>query len=206
MATITAPSDFKGMVMLPQINAPVNIGVSVEHPVSVALQQLIDEKEPEVLIELLGYQLYKDFIAGLAETGPAQKWLDLKNGAEYTDERGKLHKYNGIKNIITRYVYYWYLRQQATNTNGVGEAINDTENSTRTSPAQKQTTAWNDMVSYVKSCYCFIHSNIAEYPDAPEFVINHGFGRNLFSRYFFEGYYYYWRRCNLLTPINVPSI
>lgn len=204
MATIVTPSDFKGMIMLPQINAPVNIGVSVEFPVSADLQSLIDDKEPEVLTKLLGYSLYKAFIAGLAEDPIPQKWADLKNGAEYTDQRGNLQKYLGIKPIISRFVYYWYLRQQATQTTGVGESSNKTENAIRTSPNQKQATAWNDMVKAVKSCYAYLHDNVDLYPEAPDF--RYCGNRFSFDRWYYEGYYRYWRRCDLLTVINTASI
>lgn len=44
----------------------------------------IPDMETEYLKKALGYPLYKAFVDGLAETTPAQKWLDLKNGKEYT--------------------------------------------------------------------------------------------------------------------------
>lgn len=192
------------MVMLPQINSPVDIGVSIEYPVLADLQLMIDEKEPEVLTKLLGYSLYKAFTEGLAEDPIDQRWIKLKDGAEYTDQRGNLQKYLGIKPIITRFVYYWNIRQKETNTTGIGESKNTAENAVRSNSSQKQATAWNDMVKAVKNCYAYLHDNAALYPEAPEF--QYCGNRSSFNRWYYGGYYRYWRKCELLTVINTGSI
>ncbi len=71
---------------------------------SVEFKDFIEKAEEDLLINLLGYSLYKEFIAGLA-TGPVlQKWTDLKDGAEYTYSE-KLYKYNGLIDFLKPAIY-----------------------------------------------------------------------------------------------------
>ena len=54
------------------------------------VQNFIDKHEPALLMDLLGYELYKAFKDALAAGDPAQKWIDLRDGVEFT----KLNGYN----------------------------------------------------------------------------------------------------------------
>lgn len=69
------------------------------------------------------------------------------------------------RSMIAQFVYYWYLRTQASQTSGVGESITKTENAARTSPADKMTTAWNQMVVWVKELILFLRSKEDVYPE-----------------------------------------
>lgn len=130
-----------------------------------SLNALIAVREPEILTELFGYKMYKDFVAGIA----VAPWLVLKNGAEFT-YAGVLLKWRGLVNtqkdsLIADYVYYWYMRKNATQTTGVGEAATKTENSNRVSPVRKMTEAYNRMVDSISEMRLFIQVNAADYPD-----------------------------------------
>lgn len=48
------------------------------------VQGFIDQYEPEYLKKALGYDLWKAFTDGIMSVSPAQKWLDLLEGKEYT--------------------------------------------------------------------------------------------------------------------------
>jgi len=113
------------------------------------LQGFIDKYEPIILQELLGYQLYTDFIAGLGEDPIQQKWLDLRDGAIYTGRNG-LTKWIGLTDkkhsLIANYVYYEYMRNEAEITVGSGVVTPEVENATRTGPRFLQVRAWNEMV------------------------------------------------------------
>lgn len=198
MANIVSAQDFKGMIMLPQINAIINTGVASVNPVLDSLTEFIIEKEPEVLTKLLGFEMYNAMINALNIPDPAERWINLRDGVAYT-VNGISYVCLGVKPIILRYVYYWWLRQEATQTTGVGEAINKTENAQRTSPAQKQTTAWNDMVKLCKSTYHYLYANLSLYP---EFHVQ----SYDVSDCYYLGYTYRWRRNELFTPINALSI
>lgn len=71
-------------------------------PVSERLTWFIQKYEPMFLEKLLGYPLYKVFIAGLNVTPPAtpdQRFIDILYGKEYTDLNGLLRKWKGL--IVT---------------------------------------------------------------------------------------------------------
>jgi len=232
---------FVGEINLPNTN---------EEDIQVRLKHFINIYEPKFLTELLGYDLYSSFIAGLQETIIEQKWVDLlygngiykglmstpngiaatvnsSNTLEMVVGRGRINDpvdgsnttvipdvfanvptvlerrgigqllinefsidgntltlTNGTFNsgeifflkkdttigiapapsvmpisMIANYVYYWWMRNEATQTAGVGEVMTKTENSYRTSPATKMIKAWNDMVDMVWECMRFLQRN-----------------------------------------------
>lgn len=208
---IVSTSDFIGMIELAQVNSSVDIGVSVEYPVQSDLNILITIKEPEVLTKLLTFTFYRLFRDGLAATTPEQRWLDLRDGKEWTNDGGTTYfDFVGLKKLAAQYIYFYYQRKEATQTTGVGEAVNKTENATRISPIQKQVTAWNDMVEMVKQAYHYLNQNEAIYPEWNA-AIDSTYQYN--DRYFpafswlYCGYFYRWRHANeLLTTINTHNI
>ena len=109
------------------------------------IQDYIDEHEPIILKKVLGYALYKEFIAALAGA-PAQKWLDLRDGDEYTDTSDDLQDYEGIQQIIADYVFFEIVSNIQSYTTDSGVFGGATENSERSNPRYKQVFAYNDMV------------------------------------------------------------
>lgn len=87
----------------------LTIAQKSDSAVSSSLAWFIDELEPRLLTDLLGYLLYKDFTTGLQQPTVEQKWANLLYGAEYTDRAGIYKKYMGLTNsssgILTS--YYW---------------------------------------------------------------------------------------------------
>jgi hypothetical protein len=62
----------------------------------------INKYEPEFLLKLFGYPLYKAFVTGMNVTPPAtpeQRFLDILYGKEYMDYQGRLQKWKGL--IVT---------------------------------------------------------------------------------------------------------
>lgn len=57
---------------------------------------LITKREPELLKDILSYELYKAFMAGLLEADVLPMWSNLLYGAEYTDRFGRLQKWSGL--------------------------------------------------------------------------------------------------------------
>lgn len=131
------------------------------------LQLFIDKYEPKFLIELLGYGLYKDFKAGLLINPIEDKWKALRDGGEYT-YNGILNRWNGVKHsgssMIANYVYYWWMRNEVTQTTGIGEVASKSENSVRVSASGKMTSAWNEMVLQVWALTSFLNANATDYP------------------------------------------
>lgn len=91
------------------------------------------------------------------------------------------------KSLIANYIYYWYIRDQVTETSGNGEKASDTQNSKSVSSITKQCRAWNSMSDSIKEMSCFLLANQSDYSD----------------------YYSYYSRnkCNeLFRPINELNI
>lgn len=65
-------------------------------PVQEKLNHFISVYEPKCLEELFGYEFKKEFTTGLLEAVPAQKWIDLRDGAEFTGYNGRLKKWIGL--------------------------------------------------------------------------------------------------------------
>lgn len=82
--------------------AELSIPNSGELPVSERITWFIEKYEPLFLQRLLGYPLYKAFVAGMnvsLPATPAQRFLDLLYGKEYTDIQGYIQQWRGI--IVT---------------------------------------------------------------------------------------------------------
>lgn len=104
----------------------------------------VDEQEPKLLKKLLGYQLYSEFIAGLAVTPtPAAKWTDLKNGKEYT-YLDVTYKWEGMVAMLRPLIYYKWLSDTYDFHTGGGIAISDPENAEIISPNTRLVRAFND--------------------------------------------------------------
>lgn len=141
----------------------------------------IEKFEKEFLICLLGRELYDDFIEGLEEATPEQKWLDLRDGANFDLEYcGKTipMTWEGLVNTekfspIAFYVYYKIRLEELTTVTGSAEVAAEHENSVRANARRKMVNAWNRMLDmYGEIRY-----------DDKSFDYN-GYSYNVFPRYF----------------------
>lgn len=66
---------------------------------------------------------------------------------------------------IADYVYYWYLRNNNTQTAAMGEVAGQAENATKVSPGYKMAKAWNDMVAKNRILREFLLVNNTIYPE-----------------------------------------
>jgi len=156
---------FIGEINIPNTNQPA---------VQENIDYLIKKREPELLTQLFGYEMYKAFTTGLAAPTPEQRWLDLRDGVDYTDTDGLSRRWMGLvtkeaadpkQSLIANYVYYWFTRKEATQSSGVGEVVTKTENSKRVSPISKQVRAWNEMVNWIWELYDYLEAKEADYPE-----------------------------------------
>lgn len=65
-------------------------------PVQEKLDFFISIYEPECCRKLFGYEFYTEFSNGLLESSPEQKWLDLRDGVEFTGYNGRIKKWMGL--------------------------------------------------------------------------------------------------------------
>ena len=133
------------------------------------LTSYIDRFEPEILTMILGYDLKKQFVDALAGT-PAQKWLDLRDGKDFTVD-GIYYNWKGMANtlknsLIAKYVYYQYLVNTNSFTSNNGIKLVNSENAINTNPRQKQCLAYNSMVNDIKKMDYFINNQNSLDPSA----------------------------------------
>lgn len=129
------------------------------------LENFINKYELEFLRDIMGYDLYKAYTAGIAVNPPDVKWTNIKAGVEYTGSDDRLHKWEGLAKPLANYVYYWWQKDQDTQTVGLGEVKTKGENSVNVSPIRKMVRAWNEMSDQVSSLYYYLNSNPDTYTE-----------------------------------------
>lgn len=126
-----------------EINIPAN---SLDSDMA----EYIAQYEKKVLIKLLGYELYKDFLDDPSQT----RWVRLINGHEYSEDyQGGTTtvKWNGLVNtekisFIAYYVYFYWMKFHASSTTSVGESVIEKENALGITPVSKMVSAFNNCV------------------------------------------------------------
>ena len=144
-------SYFQGEIKIAQLS---------QLPVKENLDWFINRYEGEILDKILGYSLAARFKAGLAEDPISPEWEALLNGTLY-DVDGKTRSWMGFRNsrkasLVANYVYFFYMRNEVTQTVGIGTVSPFGENSERQSPAPKMVRAWNEMLDYIEELYYFL--------------------------------------------------
>jgi hypothetical protein len=125
---------------------------------------IIARYEPEVLTDLLGYELYKALLADLDGNGNpvTQRFIDLIDGAEFSFEFCGYTintKWNGLRNsdktsLISYYTYFEYREDNDTFYASGAQVEALTENSTNIGQIAKLTDIYNKMVElYGQSRY-----------------------------------------------------
>lgn len=71
----------------------------------------------------------------------------------------------GKTSMLANYIYYYWMRDAATQSMGIGQVAASTENGTVVSPADKMCKAWNEMVDDVHEMWQFLSVNATDYPD-----------------------------------------
>lgn len=118
----------------------------------------------ETFLELLlGKSLYDAYKVGIAVLPtPAAKWTALDQ---------QLYQISGIAPNQTKlspaahYVYWFWMRDQVTQTTASGEKILNPDKSISVGNAQKVKLAWNAMVTRNRNIQSWIKTNVADYPE-----------------------------------------
>lgn len=158
---------FVRKINIPNIDIVMNIR---NGPILERLNSFIRQYEPECLTSILGYELYK---ALLTET--SDRMNDLLYGAEFTDEYGRLRKWNGLVyepkiSLIANYVYYKFQEDSAMQTTGVSTSVNNTAGGESKSPEYKMLDAWNFFSSETEAMVSFLWNKNRLDPEIyPEF-------------------------------------
>lgn len=133
--------------------------------------------ERDILLQLLGYDLYK-LVAAYANPGSDQRIIDIVEGKEYTLGQYTV-KWNGLANaekvsLLAYYVYIQYVKDHAIDFQNVGAVAANVENGVNVGPSGliqraslnlRELAGYPDQDSYAPSLYNFMANNLADYPE-----------------------------------------
>lgn len=131
----------------------IEIANTNQEEVLASVTASIVQYEKEVLIDLLGYELYKELIAHTVIAG--DKFDKLINGEEFSfSYNGKTvtRKWEGLKgfakkSLIAYYVYYMHRKKHQSYNDGLSVEVEpDTENSSKASLYLHLVDVWNEFV------------------------------------------------------------
>lgn len=146
----------------------IAIGQRSQAAVQSKLDFFIEKFEEELLLDVLGTDLYQDLLTGMQAPQIAQKWLNLLDGGTFY-RHGENHRWAGLRNknisVIANYVYYRYMEDIVSVATGVGQVQPKGENGNVVYSFRKQVRIWNEMIHHLEDMDCFIRQNILDYPD-----------------------------------------
>lgn len=145
-----------------------NESLPVDEKVRDELNAYIDRFEPKILSELLGYELYKEFKAGIEAATPEQKWINLRDGADYRDSCDVLSLFDGLKVASVAHIYYKFTKENQEFASEVGIKRIASQNSEGADPSRKQSIAINLASEINEQCKGFIEWSNNETPDTYE--------------------------------------
>lgn len=147
----------------------------------VPLQKYIDKFEVRYLQELLGSDLYEEFktdfaILGNAPTDP--KFVAIWESFCIDSHAGNLIRSEGIKEMLTLFIYFEYLRDQKVKNNIAGPQVNVQANSIS---ADYQATNIYTNYNEALESYCNIQWYIVTNPDGYDYDNYNGQNKQLIS-------------------------
>jgi len=141
-----------------------------------AFEAFREDYEAAILKEILGVELYNEFIDALEEDYPEDKWTDLRDGALY--QEGEIsYEWKGLigkTGALVPYIYAMWTLFSARNNSGVGITMPKSENSYAVSPANEVSGPYAQFISMIgRKCrgekkntlYGFLKANEADYPN-----------------------------------------
>lgn len=155
------------------INIPYNTRTQT------VLDGYITRYEKEILILILGYDLYK-LVYAYANPGSDQRIIDIVEGKEYAYDDDHTVYWEGLINTTTKvspiayYVYCQYLRHHDSLLLPAGNVKPDVENSQLFTSSYKLTHAWGEMLRLfgfpgqnplIGSLYNFLMKYESTYPE-----------------------------------------
>lgn len=114
--------------------------------------------EKRILRSLLGDDLYLTFIENIEQT--SGKYYDLKNGVtSYTNTDGRKDVFDGVKDMLKYFVYYYYQTYSQNQASTLGDFKNNIENSERQDKAlinKMAVDAYNIGIQKYYETYCYM--------------------------------------------------
>ena len=150
MANITDTTLFIGLLNIAADN------------ISDSMDDIIEQKEAELLPKWFGYALYKDITAVSPSTAAAV----LVNGEEYTDSNGDLQYLTGLKDFLQYFMYFYIVRDEQSINSEIGERESISENAQKVDVTDKLNQNYNKGVQPINEMLDYINDNLTDYPHA----------------------------------------
>lgn len=147
---------FVGEILIPNITGSDLASLSNK----ANLQWFIDKYESEYLTYLLGEDLFAEYSAGLIAIPVQAKWTSLKNMI-YVSAKSQG---GAMMSPVAFYIWFFWSRNQATQTLQNGEGQPSMENATMVYPSAKQISAWNQMSRMSDEIMEWLEENHSTYP------------------------------------------
>ena len=134
--------------------------------------ELIAEIQKRVLIDLMGFPIYNEFDAGLQILPTEQKWLNLRDGVNYTNCNGNLTEWQGLDYMLIPFVWVAYVEYLRNNVTAFSVVKQNTKNSERISDLgfrQELHRMDNEGITRYYEAFKFMKANITDYNDFTTF-------------------------------------
>jgi hypothetical protein len=125
----------------------------------------LTDNESQIMEDLLGWDLWEAFQAGLVPDYPDQKWEDIRDGAEY-DYGGYTWKWAGLNKMLVPKLYSLWLSDAFDKHTNIGIGINQKADFNIISPALRISRSHNTFSrlaggdrNYANSLYGFLLAN-----------------------------------------------
>jgi len=157
MPNLVSLSFFVGDINIPNTGQPA---------VGSRVTEYINKYEPECLLKLFGYPLYKVF-----GSEASQRMTDLLNGVEYVDYEGYTQKWKGLvhdttQSLIAYYIFHHWLKDSHTQVVGMGTtSVNKADGSVVVLPIERLVSTWNSFSEEAHECLSFLWNQVDVYGD-----------------------------------------
>lgn len=111
----------------------------------------VEREEEDILKSLLGKSLYDAFIDGLDTDYPEDRWVDLRDGADYIYLE-KTYEWVGMKKMLIPYIFSMWLRDTFDNNSGIGVVVAKGENSKIINPGNRISRNFNEFSRIASNC------------------------------------------------------
>lgn len=111
------------------------------------------------------------------------------------------------RSIVAYYVYYWYMRNLATQSTGVGEVETKPAGAEIATPVYKQSHAWNTTVEWLHELYHYLEAETATYPEYDSNILKAALGfRCSPVRWNYYNWNHQYENANYFTLTNTFNI
>ena len=133
------------------------------------LLDFVENKEEELLRDLLGTQVYNAFVEGLEQPSVQQRWVDLRDGKVYS-YAGIQYEYLGLIDLLVPAIFAYWVKETSDTFTNSSTVRNSLANAVAASPGRRISEAYGtfkdkvgDECRYQNTLYGFMVANLSDY-------------------------------------------